>query len=86
MKYKISEKMRFNLTQFQIKSKDSDNCLTAESNGNQASVQKCHGQSGSQYWEYFRGVLKRDTLYLNKELKMFYSMRVPVDHVISVMF
>lgn len=49
---------------------DFDKCLEVRKDGKgaPATVYKCHGLRGNQYWEYYRGVLKRDSLHLTDEL------------------
>jgi hypothetical protein len=52
--------------------------------GSPATVYQCHGSGGNQYWEYYKGVLKRDAFYLTDELVFKSFKRIPKEKVSEV--
>jgi Ricin-type beta-trefoil lectin domain len=56
----------------QIRNVDFGNksCLEVQKDkkGSPATMYKCHGDAGNQYWEYYKGILRRDSHYLTSEL------------------
>lgn len=58
-------------------------CLEVQKDkkGSPATLYTCHESGGNQYWEYYKGVLRRDNYYLTRELVLGRFHSIPTEKV-----